>query len=261
MKRALVILVFYCLLSAFCFAQRAQFGRSNAFKAVAAAACSTYNTTNAWDNFIEGFNVATTCLESNVWTTNGTTANWTIPADSTALTTYKPAGACNQAVKLVVPTDGTETYLKADLGAAIDVDTIQTDVYFSFYLETAPDVAGETYSIFFCGPQCDGDIYLATDVQIRLFVAQPQIRVTSDDTTTWRNISAGQWYVVKLSFGTSPTAGQSTFTLWSNNTQICSDAFDRQAGDIRCLYLGAPYGLAANESGTIWFDLLTVKTN
>lgn len=253
MKRVLVLS--FCLVAFELMAQVIyQPHRRKDFR-ISAPACSTYNTTNAWDNFIEGFQTPTTGYESNVWTGVGTTANITVPADSSSLTTYKPDGACNQAFKLVVPTDGTETYIRGDLGASIDLDTIQTDVYFSLYVETGPDNS-ESYFIFgyrqSTTPSPSASIALGK-------TAGGQLQLTCGSSV---NISAGQWYVIKWSFDIAQAVGGSSMTIWSNGSEIGSVTFQRAATtDMRYIFSGAIAGLDVNDSGTIWFDLIAIKTN
>lgn len=229
---------------------------------VASATCSTFDTTNAWDNFIDGFQIATTGYESNVsysvWSEVGTTANIYEAADSSALTTYKPSGACSQALKFVFPTDGTETYSYANLGAAIDLDTIQTDIYFALYVETGPD-NGEAVQIFsYRGTSVPG----AYGVTIDNSGGQLRLSTAGGSGSAYQNISAGQWYTIKLSYDTAVGEDGSALYIFSNGELVSSDAFTRAATiDIQYIFFGGVVSLSANDSGTLWFDLVSVKTN
>jgi hypothetical protein len=224
------------------------------------AACSTSQTTNAWDNFLEGFQNPTTGCDSN-WTQVGTSANIFTNADSSSLTKYKPDGACNQAVKFVVPTDGTETYLQMDLGAAIDVDSVQTDVYFSIYVETAPD---NFEYIPILGMEYNANPYTRFGVQLAKVGGQLVLLPVDSAGADNISIATGQWYVCKLSYDTAKATDGSTFTVWSNGSQVGQSIFTRGGGgaaDIRYIFLGPCYALDVNDSGTFWIDLFMIKTN
>ena len=219
------------------------------------AACATANTTNAWDELLEGFNDVDG--KENTWADVGTTANITYGADSSALTTYKPTGACDKAWKLVVPTDGTETYSGWDRGSAIDIDTLAADIYLSLYVEVKPD-ANEYFNLL--------DYNVTSGVSEKGILlrssAAAQLNVISAGASGSDaiNISTGQWYVLKLHLAT--TAAESTLTVWSNGALIGSvDTFTRSAGiDLRYIKIGAPFQLDANDSGTIWVDLIAIHT-
>lgn len=222
------------------------------------AGCSTYDTTNTWNRFIEGFGMVSTGYESNnLWSLTGTAENVTPNGDSTALTTGKPAGACNQALKVVVPTDGTETYTATTNSLLIDLDTVQADLTLCLYVETGPD-AGEGYSIV----SYRGSATPSSSTGIRLQNTGGQIEIFARGAVNSSviNISAGQWYTVRLSFDTAQAAGGSSMTVWANGSAVGSVTFQRQAGtDLNFLFVGAPYDLTANESGTVWFDLIGIK--
>lgn len=239
-----------CGQQAFTYGDLAMVGNAGSQKQTTAA-CSTFNTTNAWDDFIDGFQGATG-YESNTWTAQGTVANVISNANSSSLSTYKPAGACDQALKVILPTDGTETNARLDLGYILDLDTIQTDVYFCIYVETGPD-AGESYVVYTYRTGAANDTLAVT-----LANTAGQLTLTPKDGISI-NISAGQWYTVKMSY---TTAGPGcSITIWSNGSQVGSTTFYRLGGDMRYLYFGAPFNLDANDSGTVWFDLISIKTN
>lgn len=252
MKRVLIFV--FCLIAFGLMAQVIyQPHRRNAFR----IGCSTYNTTNAWDNFIEGFQ-AVTGYESNGWSHVGTSANITSNYNSSALTTYKPEGACNQCLHVVAPNDGTETFARMNLGAAIDIDTIQTDIYFSFYIQT-----GLPSDAQYCWIAGFGSTTAASSVGVAITndLGVIKIRASAANNTTFRTISAGQWYVVKISLDTAKASFGSSYTVWSNGLQILSDTFTRAAADIQYLGLGAVLALDAGETFTIDYDLLCIKTN
>lgn len=213
------------------------------------AACSTYQTTNAWDDFIDGFQTATTGYESNGWVGVGTTANIYPAADSSALTSGKPDGACSQALKIVLPTDGTETYARCDLGVAIDLDVVQTDLYFCIYIES---LEGNCQILSYRTSTTPSASYPVT-------LSSTAIRAGASAEIP---VASGQWYTVKLSYDTAAAVNGSVISVWSGGSLVGSASFTRSSGDMRYLFLGGVVALdATTDYGTIWFDLVSVKTN
>jgi len=221
-------------------------------------ACASNQTTNSWDELLEGFETASTGYEASGWTEFGTTANISHAADSSALATGKPDGACSKAWKLVVPTDGTATGARWDRGSTIDLDTVQTDVWFSFYVETAPD-SGEGFFIWeYTGLSSPENFGL----QLRNNGGTLQVITVAGGGSDAINILTDRWYVGKISFDVAAAADGTTFTLWSNGSVVGTDSFTRHSAvDLRYIYIGATSFLEAGDSGTVWFDLLQVKTN
>lgn len=223
-------------------------------------ACSTGNTTNAWDNFLEGFQTPTTGFESNGWALSGTTNNITM-VDSTSLTSNKPDGACNQCIQVVVNDDGTETWASCDLGVGgtIDLDTVQTDVFFSFYVVTGPNVANEVFSIFGMGGTSVGSSH---KVQLHNVGGVLKVYFVSSGTGDPITISAGQWYVAKISFDTAAEVNGSAFYLYSGGSLVGSDTtITRLTTDVRYIAVGSSLGVDAGDNGTVLFDIIAVKTN
>lgn len=218
----------------------------------AAASCSKTDTTNAWNAFIEGFETGS---YSN-WNLVGTTANITTNYDSSALTTGKPPGACNQCLKVIVPTDGTETYITNYLDASIVSSTWQTDVYFSFYVGAGPPDT-KRYVLFHCGT---GNNAMSM-MSITNNGGQLYVQASATDATTWRPIDATAWYTAKMKYDTAGAAGGSHFLLWSCGTNVCDDAFDRPAFNLQTIRLGGVSGVDSGEGGTYYFDNVLVRTN
>lgn len=262
MKDLLSILVF-CLVSEFVVASEVYLPhKRRAFlPVVSGGTCSTYDTTNAWDNFIEGFQIDTSGYESNVlysvWITNGV-GNVNYAFDSSSLTTGKPPGACNQCWRIVLPTDGTEAWARADLGAAIDIDTIQTDLTISIYVESGPGTS-KSYFIAIWGTSATA-VSWAVGLDINNNAGQLQLRARATSTVTV-NISAGQWYTAVISLDTARAVGGSTLYVYSEDSLVNSGTFQRNASDIRYIFIGGPNSLDSGDSGTLDFDLITIKTN
>lgn len=226
------------------------------------AAAQSSDTTNAWDNFLEGFQTATTGYESNIWTGFGTTANISPAYDTTSLTTYKPPGVCNQSLHIVVPDEGTETYIRGDLGAGqiIDLDTIQTDVSLCFYLEA--NISGNLSSCPMFSFNADGGFGVYNGLEIQSASSTPQIRAHGTANSNWISIATGQWYTIVISFDTAQAAGGSNIKIWSNGSQVGStQTFQRSAVDLRYIFCGTHDGLDANEGFTADWDIIGIKTN
>ena len=74
-------------------------------------------------------------------------------------------------------------------------------------------------------------------------------------------ITSNQWYSVKVSMATTTDADACSYTVWSNGAEIATRTFTKNDRDLRYLYFGASSLLDATDSGTIWFDLISIKTN
>lgn len=226
-------------------------------------ACASNQTTNHWDNFLEGFEIPVSGYESNVWTEVGTTANIQHAYDSSGLSTYKPPGDCNQCWHIAVPNDGTETYAKGDLGAAntIDLDTVQTEVTINFYLETKqPNLAAIEPILAL---NADGGFGVYTGLQYENDGANvPTIRAAGSSNSPWISIATGQWYTIVLMLDTAQAVDGSSITIWSNGSLVgAPQPFRRGAVDLRFVWLGPHTGLGANQSCTFDVDLVAIKTN
>lgn len=218
---------------------------------VTASSCATSDTPTSHDELLEGFQTATTGYELT-WTQAGTTANITAAADSTALTSNKPTAACNQAWKLTVPTDGTETYAMNDRGSEIDIDSVNLDFSIAFYVETAPD-AGESYMLVQTLNASDSTVFF---VRLNNSAGTVQVRAEGPSSTpSYTNISTGTWNVITVHLDT--TLGSCSYAVNGG----ASIAFTRTASrDYRKLRIGAPNSLEANDSGTVWFDVICVNS-
>jgi len=225
--------------------------------AEAPTACSTYDTTNSWDDFIEGFETATTGYESNVWTKIGTTANINEVYDSSALTDFRPPGVCSQSLYVDIPTDGTETWLRGNLGYVIDVDTVQTDFVCSFYVVTGPGT-NEALGLVGVGQFNTGASWVAN---IFLQNTAGQLNVKCSFNATTINISAGQWYTAIISMDTARAATGSTFSLFSGGSHVGTTLTgQRGASDIGYLYVGGFTSVDAGDNATIVYDLIGINT-
>lgn len=225
---------------------------------VAGAACSTTDTTNSWDEFLEGFQTATTGYEEANWLEVGTTANISPAYDSSALTTYKPPGACDQALRIIVPADGTETYSYVQLDQEFTLSVTQIDVYYSFYIEselaTGKQVTQFSYRSTSTPAATQG-------VQIGNTTGQSWVFALGATNSSAINVSDGQWNTVKLSYDTAAAAGGSTITVFANGAVVGSETFTRSAEAMEYLFFGGAVGVSTDEGYTVLFDVIAVKSN
>jgi len=167
------------------------------------------------EQFLEGFQAATVGYESNNWTHIGTVANISSNYDSTLDAAGKPDGACVQSWHVDLPTDGTETYARYDLGVGLDLDTIQTDWYVSFFFQgwTIP-----TNTEFYSIADWDNDTTPgATTLRLwRQGASDFQIYLAAQTASAKQPIVTGCWYTAKISFDTAAAAAGSSLTVWSN---------------------------------------------
>lgn len=224
------------------------FARNPAFSAP--AACATTQTTNVWDDLLEGFQDVDGY--DNTWTQVGTTANITAGADSSALTTGKAPGQCAKAWKLIVPTDGTETFAYWDYGSSVNLDSQAMSVTCNLYIESAP-LAADNYVIFsFRGTAIPGVI--GNMVLLQNVAGVVSLNCWGQLVT----VSAGQWYTVKITLAT--TAASSTFEVWSQGSLTGSATVTRDTATFRYLFMGATRLLETDDSGTLWFDTVAINT-
>lgn len=222
-------------------------------RTIGGTACATSDTSLPHDELLEGFQTATTGYE-NTWAETGTTANITAAADSTALTSGKPAGACNQAWKLVVPTDGTETYTQWNRGSSINPTTQAATFTFYVYIETPPD-NGEVFYIFSLGSVTSPATAVAR-ISLRNTTGTITLTAVGSSSSADVTVTTGAWHKVATYIDTSTTGNLSTLTIDGG----AANGFNRNTTAMQYLSLGATSSLEANDSGTLWFDLVCLNT-
>lgn len=219
-------------------------------------ACGTLNTSlTATNRLLEGFQITTTGYEHIYsaigYTEVGTTANITPAADSTSLTSGKPTGACNQAWKLVVPTDGTHTYAQWDNSTEIDIDASGFTATFYLYIEVAPD-ATENYSVFRLSNSTDSGV---VSVTLNNTAGVVQVRAVGSTASNLINTATGAWHKIVVFLSTVT----SSCTIAVNDGT--AETFTRTSNrDVQIMRFGSPLSLGAGDSGTIWFDLIALGT-
>ena len=219
----------------------------------AGSACASTDTALPYDHFLEGFQTTTTGInDGNAWTVAAVVGTGTVDPyyDTTALTTNKPAGACDRAWRLVLPTDGVETYQAWDRGSAFDITTTALTVVFYLYIETAPD-SGEGYPIFRYGSSSTS---VGSRVDLTNSSGTLQLTAVGQTTSAAITVTAGQWEKVTMFISTDGATAASTLAVNDGTPQT----FQRGAADPRYLTLGAGSGLVSNESGTFLIDLIAI---
>lgn len=219
-------------------------------KKVSTVSCLSSDTTLPHDTLLEGFQ---TPGYENSWTEVGTTANINDQYDSSALSTGKPTGACDLALQLTAPTDGTETYFKWNNGSEIDLDTQAVDVVFYLYLDTAPDDGENFYLLLAQTAGSTTDVYIT----LRNNAGTIEIAGSGASTSAYQSISTGQWLKVKLHMDTT-TSGSLSYIQVDDGTKRM---FNRMSSrDFQYLSLGTVLGLDVNDSAVMIFDLIAINT-
>lgn len=217
------------------------------------AACATSDTSLPHDTLLEGFQTATTGYE-NTWTETGTTANITEAADSTALTTGKPTGACNQAWKVVFPADGTETYAQWDRGSVIDVAVTAINVVFYLLVESPMD-AGETSLILSGSETTNPSASQCFEVALGRTGSNTEVWAIGATAASKTVITTGAWHKIDVHIDT--TAANSTISV----DEAAPNSFTRSSTwDVRYMNIGGVRGIDVNDNATIWFDVICVNT-
>lgn len=220
------------------------------------AGCSTSQQTNAYDRLREGFEAGGTSFEWVGWTNFGVGDYITTNADTTSLTQGKPAGACNTAIKFTIPNDtATETYTSWYTNGIINVDVIQTDIYFSFLLVDGLDNLTEQVAVF---GTSETPTPLANLVRITNGGA---MKIVVKDSSAY-NLHSNCWYSCKMSLDLAAAAGGSSLQIWSNAVLVSTLNFQRNVGsDLRSVGVGIVNGLNVGMPITLYFDLVTIKAN
>lgn len=253
MNRLIILLIsLACVVDAL--GQVLLFGRR---PVAATAACATSDTTLPHDFFLEGFEVATTGYE-NTWTAGGTPGGVTYnpAADTTSLTTGKPIGACDQALRVTVAmADGNEDTIYWNSGGN-DVDARAADFYFHVYIVTPPDGAEDLTII--CGKNTTVPTS-ASGSSFQLILKQSggnavlMARGTTDSAEV-TGLALNTWHKVKMHI--DPTAASSSMSV-NDDTPV---TFTRRTGvDPTYLHVGSADAATAGDSADFYLDLITVE--
>jgi hypothetical protein len=223
-------------------------------------ACVTANHTNGTSYFAEGFQDPAVGYETNVWTELGTVANITSYGDSSALTLYKPDGACNRALRIELPDDdSSETSARCDFGTGTGIVTSNSfvTVKFSIYIERAPAV-GKFYKIMALGNGPTAPTFNTCYVNLTNTVGD-QMMVYASGTTAGApiNIETGEWYTFVVSLDKDRGLNGSSLTVYSGGSQIESPStFQRTLYNVRYGFFGGVNGVDLYDGGILWFDLI-----
>jgi len=215
--------------------------------------CATTDTSLAYGHFLEGFQAATVGYnDGNAWTVDSVVGTGTVSAyyDTSALTTNKPAGACDRAWRVVLPTDGTETYQVWDRGSSYTMGAAVLRIIFHLYIEVAPD-SGENYPVFRYGSTATGTGYF---VSLDNVSGTLQLTAGGQTTSSAITVSSGEWIKVMLYLDTS-SAGDTSYLQVNDGTPAY---YRRNTQNPRYVSLGASAGLVNNESGTFLIDLICI---
>jgi len=241
------ILLIAGLLIALVFTASADRRRLMMARNATASPCSTSDATIPHDTFLEGFEG--TGYE-NTWTESGTTAG--IDEDYSA--SWAVTGSCSQVLRVVVPDDGTETYVSLTNGTW----TLSVNVDLYFYLlipSSAAPATGEDYRIAVVnnnvapGSNQRGRIHISnTGGTLGLYAQGSTISGTNTITTDTT-------YLVKMHLNTTVA---NSYLQIDGGTQ---HTFTRNTGTtMNHIHFGACEGLDAGEGSELRFDLLAFDT-
>jgi len=218
------------------------------------AECATTDTALAHDVLLEGWQGDGT---ENAWTEAGTPGMITMGADSSALTSGKPDGACDLAMSFDNVGFGTENWVRWDNGSAIDVDTIAIDVVFYIYVETRLD-SGESFNIVSANPTTTFSSTLGASIALGDNGTAATLTARGNTVATAGTLTSGQWNLVKLHIDTATTGNASYLQINGGSTL----GFNRSTGgeDVQYFNFGAGSSLDAGDVCKFWIDVVAINT-
>lgn len=237
--------------------------------------CS-YEAPYARNLLLEGFDIKLAGFEnegqgygggsSNRWTLYGATSKITPAYDIRHLTTNKPAGSCDQAIRFVFGTDGVEAAASYDFGFAIDLDTTTNFLFFNFMVESIPPSADWVYIFGYDLSSPSVPNTAAIRIQ-RASATTYSFQWVSGDFSGTSTMTVGTWYSVVTDLRKT-TANDCQYRVWQGDGarvypsitgSVGAGSFTRNAGDLRYIQLGATADLSGpNDNFTILFDSLSV---
>jgi len=220
-------------------------------------ACSTSSSTNSWNRVIEGWEAAG---GENPWTLYLSPAGRTDiafdrNADTSALTSNKPPGACNQAFHLLwYGTNATANSYYWDSGATITNTPINIEC--AIYCPTGCvgnlgfiSVGNSTYPETTRAAMI-GMYGVASSTTSILFYAYGSSAAANI------TLSAGQWHWVKVHLDAAGAASASYIKAGAS-----SNSFTRSSLSSRYVHVGAASYLSVGDIGDLYVDLIAVSTN
>lgn len=196
-------------------------------------ACATSDTTLPHSLFLEGFE---TPGYENSWAETGTVDD---QADTSALTSNKPVGACD--VGFSVSVSGSAKYATHDLGSH---QAQPVDLYCYIYPTGITD--GDLYSIIGFNANAPAG---ETHVNFRRAGSTYEVRVVADTVTAFQAINVDSWNLIQLH-----VEGASSYLKVNGGSEI---AFTATAFTTRYISIGQLTASIAN-AGTWYFDLVAV---
>lgn len=226
-------------------------------RAAVPTACITSQTTNAHSVVLEGFGASASPYFEGGWsniTVVGTSANITTNASTASFTTGKPDGACNTALRVNVPNDGTETFIRLHTRTN-SLAAATADIYFSFYIDSSDVTGGENFYIMLANDRNGTGTGLLVAVMLLYNSTTLAVRGQGATSSANINIAADQWYVAQVRV---PSADPCTLTVWGSGSQIGSATFNRYAGptELASISLGGVIAVDAGDTTDIYYDLV-----
>lgn len=251
-------LLFTALIFCLTLAAQAQFlaGRSAAFQAATVAECATTDTAIAHDTLLEGF----TSPAENTWTEAGTSGSVSVGVDTSSLTTGKPDGACDTAMRLYrAGGSSAGNWYRHALASTIDLDTQALDCTFYLYIGTGFATSGSVLTIFGVNPTTTASASSAASITLNYDGSNMRVRGRGGaSSTAYQNLTANSWNRIDLHIDTS-TTGNLTYIKVNGGSAI---GFNRSTdgSDASYITIGAAEGAVTSDSLTAYFDLLCINT-
>lgn len=251
-----------CLLSSLVWAQWTPHSRdaSGRHEAVAPSGCATTDTALPHDEFLEGWQVTD---GENTWnfTDGGSDIVLDRNSDTTALTTGKPTGACDRAIKIVADlADVTAGYYRWNRGSAITAGT-DIDFYFSIYIPTGGGMqTAENLGIISFGagttPATSKRVYC------NLILAAGATKIYANGATSSSyvdsasNLSLDAWHNIKIHTDVAADAAGSYIQIDGGTAKT----FQRGPNNFQYTFIGAVDSLTIGDSTTNWVDVIAINT-
>lgn len=255
MQRFLIILALLC---AVVLTVQADRRRLLMARQAQSSACATADTTLPHDTLLEGFQVSAPSYYETNWSIGGTGGGLTLnaDADTTSLTTGKPAGACDQALQMTIAqTDTQESSIYWDYGSAIDVDTVSVDLFCYIYVSVIPDGAEDVTFLSF-KTSTSPDASSGSSARIIIKADGSNFALLANGTTSSSDVTGlavNTWH--KLQLHIDATAASSSLTV-NDGTPV---TFTRRATtDPRYLHFGSLDAAISGDSVTMFVDLVTL---
>lgn len=222
----------------------------NRRKMLQVTACATSDTALPHDTLLEGFGAPG--YEVSGWTESiGAGGSIDDTADSSSLTTNKPTGACDTALRVI--SSGAVTYAQWDSGSA---RIYNFDFYFHIYFSTITVASGGTYVIFTVNNSSLNPAgTVRVQVRLRNTAGTLTIEAQGDTSSSTTTVTTGQWYKVKIHLDATAA---SSYIQVNDGAQ---NSFTRGTGGANWRYMevGGTRDVGAGEVLDAYYDVIAIE--